>query len=197
MSKQTSSKGAPGKPAPKSSAQGSKPQSGKGPTPAKSTPPKSSQPVKKGQPAPKPKTKKFSWRTWLWPVIGVVTILGLALFVMWQNQDTQQSSSPAKEISVDEASKMRDQGAFILDVRQPEEWNEVHIPDATLIPLGELPARINEVPKDQDVVVVCRSGNRSQEGRDILLDAGYEQVTSMAGGMNEWTAAGYPTVSGP
>ena len=198
MSKTTSSKGASNKPASKSSTQGSKPQSGKSAAPAKSTPPaKSTQPVKKGQPAQKPKAKKFSWRTWLWPVIGVVTILGLTWFVMWQNRGSQEANSLAKEISVEEAAKMREQGAFILDVRTPEEWNEVHIPDSTLIPLDELPNRVNEVPKDQDVVVVCRSGNRSQQGRDILLNAGYEQVTSMTGGVNEWKAAGYPTVSGP
>jgi rhodanese-related sulfurtransferase len=92
---------------------------------------------------------------------------------------------------------MRDAGAFILDVRQPEEWNEVHISGATLIPLGDLASRVDEVPTDQEVVVVCRSGNRSQQGRDILLSAGYEQVTSMAGGINQWSSAGLETVSGP
>jgi rhodanese-related sulfurtransferase len=87
--------------------------------------------------------------------------------------------------------------AFILDVREPDEWVESHIPGATLIPLGELASRVDEVPQDQEVVVVCRSGNRSAEGRDILLAAGFEQVTSMAGGVNQWKAAGFETVSGP
>src|SRR5512147_970244 len=80
------------------------------------------------------------------------------------------------EISVAEASTKRDAGAFILDVREPDEWNTVHIPGATLIPLGQLEARVNEVPKDKEVVVVCRSGNRSKQGRDILKDAGFTQV---------------------
>jgi len=52
------------------------------------------------------------------------------------------------------------------------------------------------VPQDRQVVVVCRSGNRSAQGRDILLAAGYPSVTSMAGGMNDWTAAGYETATG-
>ncbi|HSN95498.1 MAG TPA: rhodanese-like domain-containing protein, partial [Anaerolineaceae bacterium] len=56
--------------------------------------------------------------------------------------------------------------------------------------------RLVEVPKDTKIVVVCRSGNRSAQGRDILLKAGYENVTSMAGGMNDWVAAGYPSVTG-
>ncbi len=100
------------------------------------------------------------------------------------------------EVSVADALALRESGAFILDVRQPEEWDAVHIPDATLIPLGELASRVGEVPQDQQVVVVCRSGNRSAEGRDILLGAGFPSVTSMAGGMNDWAASGYPTASG-
>lgn len=100
------------------------------------------------------------------------------------------------DISVAEAAAKRDAGAFILDVRQPEEWNAVHIPGATLIPLDQLAARINEVPKDKEVVVVCHSGNRSKQGRDILKNAGFTQVTSMTGGMNQWSAAGLPTATG-
>lgn len=100
------------------------------------------------------------------------------------------------EVSVADALAMRDDGAFILDVREPAEWAAVHIPDATLIPLGELAARVAEVPSDRQVVVVCRSGNRSAQGRDILLGAGLRSVTSMGGGMNDWAAAGYPTATG-
>lgn len=100
------------------------------------------------------------------------------------------------EISVVDAAAKRDGGAFILDVRQPDEWTAVHIPGATLIPLDQLQARMNEVPKDKEVVVVCRSGNRSAQGRDILKNAGFTQVTSMAGGMTQWSAAGLPTATG-
>ena len=100
------------------------------------------------------------------------------------------------EVSTADALALREAGAFILDVRQPDEWAAGHIPDATLIPLGDLASRVSEVPKDRQVVVVCRSGNRSATGRDVLLGAGYPAVTSMAGGMNDWTATGYPTESG-
>jgi rhodanese-related sulfurtransferase len=106
------------------------------------------------------------------------------------------ASLPA-EISVAEAAAKRDAGAFILDVRQPEEWNEAHVPGATLIPLDQLEARLNEVPKDKEVVVICRSGNRSKPGRDALKAAGFTLVTSVTGGLNEWKAAGLPTVTGP
>ncbi|MBN1426861.1 MAG: rhodanese-like domain-containing protein [Anaerolineae bacterium] len=103
----------------------------------------------------------------------------------------------AGQISVAEASEKQDQGAFILDVREPDEWEEYHIPGSTLIPLEELAARIGEVPSDQEVVVVCRTGNRSRQGREILNRAGFTNVSSMRGGLQVWAAQGYPTVSGP
>jgi rhodanese-related sulfurtransferase len=100
------------------------------------------------------------------------------------------------EVSVAEAAVLRDAGAYMLDVREPDEWAAGHIPGGTLIPLGALESRLNELPTDRDIVVVCRSGNRSAQGRDILRANGLERTTSMAGGMNDWVAAGLPTESG-
>lgn len=98
-----------------------------------------------------------------------------------------------KNINAVSANEIYNSGeALFLDVREVEEWNQFHIPGATLIPLGELPSRLNEISKDQQIVVYCRSGNRSQSGRDILLDAGFTNVTSMDGGINEWYQRDYP-----
>jgi rhodanese-related sulfurtransferase len=83
-------------------------------------------------------------------------------------------------------------GAFLLDVRQLEEWAELRIDGAVLIPLAELGERIGEIPTDQPVIVVCRSGNRSGHATDALRAAGIDAV-NLAGGMNAWTAAGLPT----
>ena len=127
-------------------------------------------------------------------IAAVATVAVVAAIVFLPRGD---SASLPKEISVVQAKEKYDAGAFVLDVRQPEEWNETHVPGTTLIPLGELESRVNELPKDKEIVVICRSGNRSQEGRDILLNAGFESVTSVAGGVNQWKAAGYPTVTGP
>lgn len=111
-------------------------------------------------------------------------------------QAAPSAAMPA-EISVPEAKAMQDSGAFMLDVREQSEWNEMHMPGATHIPLGELAGRVDELPQDKPVVVVCRSGNRSREGREILKQAGFTNVASMAGGMKDWQAQGLPTVSGP
>jgi rhodanese-related sulfurtransferase len=122
---------------------------------------------------------------WLYISLAGIVLIGLATFVFYR------SANPL-EINAARAHAKYQEGAFILDVRRLDEWDTVRIPGATLIPLEELASRVAEVPKGREVVVVCRSGNRSQEGRDILRAAGFEQVTSMAGGMIDWQVAGYP-----
>jgi len=140
------------------------------------------------------KAKKPS--PWIW-IIGIA-VIAIAVYGAYSALAAPASATGlAKEINAAKASELRDQGAFVLDVREPDEWAAGHIPGATLIPLGQLASRLAEVPQDQQVVVVCRSGNRSATGRDILLDAGFTEVTSMGGGMNTWISQGFETVTGP
>jgi rhodanese-related sulfurtransferase len=129
-------------------------------------------------------------------VVAFVIVAGGVWAVVGDNAPSTAEVQPielALNISVDEAYAMYQTGEYLLDVRTQEEWDEFHIPGTTLIPLDELESRVAEVPGGQNVVVVCRSGNRSQVGRDILLEAGFAQVTSMDGGVNEWRDKGYPT----
>lgn len=139
--------------------------------------------------------KKKSLPIWAWAGIALLLVAGVIGIVLSQQNRATSAALPA-EISVDQAAQKRDQGAFILDVREPSEWTQFHIPGATLIPLGELPNRLSEIPKDREVVVVCRTGRRSAQGRDILLNAGFSQVTSMAGGVTQWQAQGLPIATG-
>ena len=130
--------------------------------------------------------------------ISILIVVGLLVFLI-ASLGGEQSSSTGKLpafVSVDEAYQMYQNGTFVLDVRTPEEWNDFHAPNTTLIPLEELASRVDELPKDQPIVVVCRSGNRSQAGRDILLQVGFN-ATSMNGGLNAWRDSGHPVVSGP
>ena len=106
------------------------------------------------------------------------------------------ASTLAALVSVAEADRLRTVGALVLDVREPSEWAAGHIDGATLIPLGTLSGRLGEVPRDRSIVVVCHSGNRSAQGRDILIAAGFASVTSMDGGMTAWLAEGRPVVTG-
>ena len=131
-------------------------------------------------------------------IIGAVVavlILAVGAAVVWNvssKPDATTTDLPLN-VNVDEAYQMVQNGAFLLDVREQSEWDDFHAVGATLIPLGQLASRVDEVPRDQDIVVICNSGNRSQEGRDILLDAGFKNVTSVDGGSQAWRTAGYPT----
>jgi len=136
-----------------------------------------------------------------WYYIGILSVMMLLLVAACGSTQATQSAPAMEqlpdEISVQQAYQLYKEDTFFLDVRTQEEWDAYHIEGATLIPLDQLQSRVKEVPQDQEIVVVCRSGNRSQAGRDILRQAGIEQATSMAGGVNAWYAAGYPTVGSP
>ena len=140
------------------------------------------------------KSANKGFPVWGWAILVVLLLAIIGAVVLSQTKPSAVVY-PA-EISTAQAAEKRSQGAFILDVREPSEWTQVHIPGATLIPLGALPDRLNEVPKDQEVIVVCHSGNRSAKGRDILRAAGFNRVTSMAGGMTAWQAQGLPIATG-
>jgi adenylyltransferase/sulfurtransferase len=72
---------------------------------------------------------------------------------------------------------------FLLDVREPGEWDAGHVEQARHIPLGQLPQRLEEVPRDADVVVTCRSGGRSARAVAFLRQQGFTRVKNLAGGM--------------
>lgn len=124
-------------------------------------------------------------------IVGGLILIAVIFGVVTQNTKDTVSALPL-EISVQEAYQNFEDDVFILDVRTLEEWNDGHVPGATLIPLNELEARLSELPQNEDIVIICRSGNRSAAARDILLSAGFDSVTSVAGGFNEWMANGYP-----
>ncbi len=101
------------------------------------------------------------------------------------------------DVSATEAQKKLSQKPkpFLLDVRQPEEFRSGHIPGAKLIPLGDLRSRMNELPKNQEILVVCRSGNRSLSATRQLTGAGYNAV-NVRGGIIAWSYAGFPISKG-
>lgn len=82
-------------------------------------------------------------------------------------------------------------GAWLLDVREDQEWAAGYAPGACHIPLGQLGARSAEIPQDQTIYVICRSGARSARAAQALVGAGWEAV-NVAGGMQDWAAAGRP-----
>lgn len=75
---------------------------------------------------------------------------------------------------------------FLLDVREPEEWEISHLTGATLIPRGELPERLTDLTRAREIVVYCRTGSRSSQATRLLLDLGFTHVRNLKGGINAW-----------
>jgi rhodanese-related sulfurtransferase len=94
-------------------------------------------------------------------------------------------------VTVQDLANTQEASYFILDVRQPDEFVAGHVPDAVLIPLGELQTRVSEVPTDRPVYVICRSGNRSRQASEILIASGFTDVRNVEGGVLAWAQAGY------
>ena len=76
---------------------------------------------------------------------------------------------------------------LIIDVREPHEYAAGHIPGAVLLPLGELPVRHRELPRDREIVLVCRSGNRSGLAQEWLQSLGFHHARNLVGGMLRWS----------
>jgi rhodanese-related sulfurtransferase len=105
---------------------------------------------------------------------------------------------PYTTIDTDGAKKMIEQGTKVIDVRQPEEWQTGHISEATLLPIGSIYAfgkalKDLDLPEDEEVIFVCRSGQRSASACEIALVVGLKKVYNLANGMIGWGNKGYPT----
>lgn len=86
---------------------------------------------------------------------------------------------------------------FLLDVRTPQEYLEVRLQDATLIPIDQLVKRIAEIPKERPILVYCAVGSRSSQVTSYLARAGYGPVYNLYGGIWAWQLRGYPVLKGP
>jgi rhodanese-related sulfurtransferase len=98
-------------------------------------------------------------------------------------------------ITPEEAQQRIHDGAALVDVRERDEYEAAHVQDATLIPLSEFAARVNELPKDKEVVLICAGGVRSARAAEYASNQGYK-VTNLEGGINAWAAAGLPVQVG-
>lgn len=100
------------------------------------------------------------------------------------------------EIDLSSFAAAHADGALVLDVREPVEYVEGHVPGAVLLPLAQVLARAAELPRGETVYVICASGNRSKSAADWLRSVGVDAV-SVAGGTGGWRRQGRPVVLGP
>jgi len=109
----------------------------------------------------------------------------------------EEEAFPYITIGTDDAKSMIESGAYVVDVRQPDEWNRGHISQATLIPLdgiysfGVALKKLN-LPENADVIFTCAMGQRSAMAAEIALLTGIKKVYNLANGMHGWVARRYP-----
>ena len=104
---------------------------------------------------------------------------------------SDEVNGEVREVSREEAQKLIEAGAQLVDVRASHEWETSRIPGATHVPLAELAERTGEIDSDRPVVLYCRGGNRSSMATEALADAGYD-ASKLSEGIVGWAGAGLP-----
>jgi rhodanese-related sulfurtransferase len=99
------------------------------------------------------------------------------------------------EIDVDELEGHWSAGAFVLDVREPDEYQDGHVPGAVPVPLATVPEQVDAIPMNAPVYVICAAGGRSRSAAAFLRSSGVDAI-NIAGGTRAWIAAGKQTVTG-
>ena len=108
--------------------------------------------------------------------------------ILPESKEEKAVKNGIPQITVRELKRRRDAGetVFLLDVREPYEYQIAQI-GGTLIPQNDVPQRLNEIPRDREIIVQCRSGARSQKIAELLKQSGYSQVVNLAGGILAWS----------
>lgn len=111
-------------------------------------------------------------------VIGVGVI-----FMFFGTSNDQIGEITAVEL---ETKMKTDNDAVFIDVREIDEYEEAHVEGMTNIPLSRLASEYTQLPQDQEIVIFCRSGNRSMQAANFLFEQGYSKVTNVSGGILSW-----------
>ncbi len=101
-------------------------------------------------------------------------------------------AEPFSRINPEQAKQMIDSGAMIVDVREPDETKTGHVPGAVLMPVNSVYNRVNELPKDKDLIFICAVGQRSALAAEIAAAMGYSRLFNVDGGTDAWRSKGFP-----
>jgi len=105
---------------------------------------------------------------------------------------TKDPREPFSRIDVREADDMMKNGAAVIDVREPHEYNAGHVPGAKLIPVNTVYARREELPRGKELIFVCAVGQRSALAAEMAAAAGLTRLYNLEGGTDAWIKAGMP-----
>jgi len=101
-------------------------------------------------------------------------------------------------VTVQQAAAMVEEGALLIDIRELDEWQMLRIPGADFKPMSQIQDWFQDLPRDVDIILQCRSGNRSAHATKALInDAGFERVYNLTGGLIAWHSASLPVDRGP
>lgn len=128
-------------------------------------------------------------------ILYILTVL-IAIGMVYYTQFYEAESVQYGDVSVYEAKDLIEEKPklVILDVRTVSEYNDAHIEGAINIPVQELEERVNELSKNDELLIYCRTGNKSSQAVSILKSYGYTKIFHMTAGITGWKNAGYPTV---
>ncbi|WP_248278313.1 rhodanese-like domain-containing protein [Bacillus sp. DNRA2] len=123
--------------------------------------------------------------------MGKKIIAGLIvlLFIGFIGMQFMNESTSINNITTDEMAEMMDNNdgnTVFIDVREPDEFAAGHIPGITNLPLSQLSEETADFPKDAEIVMICRSGNRSMQAAEKLQGYGFTKLVNVQGGMNAW-----------
>jgi rhodanese-related sulfurtransferase len=131
-------------------------------------------------------------------VLTLVVIIAVSALIIYYTQIHLPSTTISfGDVTVEEAKSLVESNVslIIVDVRTREEYDSGHIEGAILIPVSELEGRMNELSKEEELLIYCRTGNRSSNSVNILKANGYTKIFHMNDGIIAWIQAGYPTVN--
>ncbi len=131
-------------------------------------------------------------------VLTLVVIIAVSALIIYYTQIHLPSTTISfGDVTVEEAKSLVESNVslIIVDVRTREEYESGHIEGAILIPVSELEGRIIELSKEEELLIYCRTGNRSSNSVNILKANGYTKIFHMNDGIIAWIQAGYPTVN--
>jgi rhodanese-related sulfurtransferase len=124
-------------------------------------------------------------------IAGLVSYVGAIARAKINDVDAEPSIA---QTTVAELPAEFGPGTVLLDVRENDEWTRGHAADARHIPMGEVPARLDEIDRSATLYVICKAGGRSAKVAQLLAHHGYEPI-NVAGGMLAWAEAGRPVLA--
>jgi len=123
----------------------------------------------------------------------VETNIGAADYAWAMPHDVSDAPSLATE---EAPAWLREHGALVVDVREPEEYAQGHLPGAISVPQAELASRLEDLPRDRDLLVVCEAGTRSMRATAFLRSMGFNRAVNLLRGTDDWRQAGHPVETG-